>query len=66
MTNLPTLDWTCARCGNTERLQLVNAPTGQEDAGVRHPHPDAPTLDWTCSRCGTTETYRLVPMRERA
>ena len=62
MTTVPTLNWTCARCGNRERLQLVNAPAGVQDAEASHGHEDEPTLDWTCSRCGTTETYRLVPL----
>ena len=61
MTDTPTLDWTCSRCGASTLYRLK--PLSDQDAlprsGTEHP---LPTLDWTCAHCGASHVYQLVPM----
>jgi RNase P subunit RPR2 len=68
MSDVPTLDWTCAHCGNNMTLELVML--SPSEGGHQRTEPmgsqEAPRLDWTCSRCGTTETYMLVASSPRA
>jgi DNA-directed RNA polymerase subunit RPC12/RpoP len=62
MSEIPSIDYSCARCGARHIYQLVAAherPT--EEQANTAPHP-TPSLDFTCSRCGTSHTYTLMPV----
>jgi hypothetical protein len=62
MSEIPSIDYSCARCGARHIYQLVAAeerPTEEQANGAPH---RIPSLDFTCSRCGASQTYTLVPV----
>jgi DNA-directed RNA polymerase subunit RPC12/RpoP len=63
MSQTPSIDYRCARCGARRIYQLVpleQRPTEDEVRATRH---EIPSIDLRCSRCGASQTYKLVPDR---
>lgn len=61
MTHVPSIDYSCTRCGARHIYQLARVeepPT--EEAVSAAPH-HVPSLDFRCSRCGAGQTYTLAP-----
>ena len=64
MSQTPTIDYRCSRCGATHIYGLVpleQRPTEKAVEAIMH---RIPSLDLRCSRCGTAETYELVPVTQ--
>ena len=62
MSDTPSFDYRCSRCGARRIYQLVpleNRPTEEQVDAIPH---DTPSLDFRCSKCGASQTYSLVPM----
>lgn len=61
MSNTPSIDHRCTRCGARHIYQLVSLearPTEDEANAIAY---EAPSIDLKCSRCGASEIYKLVP-----
>lgn len=61
MSQIPSIDYTCARCGARSIYQLVpleERPTEEQVRAIPH---DIPSIDLRCSQCGASQTYKLVP-----
>ena len=61
MSQTPSIDYSCSRCGALHIYQLVPLearPTEEEVRAIPH---TIPSIDLRCSRCGATETHRVVP-----
>jgi len=61
MTETPSIDYSCPKCGAHQTYQLVPMDAGELD---QHPRRETPSIDLSCSRCGAIQTYRLVPVGE--
>lgn len=64
MSQTPSIDYSCARCGARRTYQLVplEARPGEEQVSAE-PHQTT-SIDLRCSRCGASQTYTLVPAGE--
>ena len=61
MSETPSIDYRCSRCGALHIYQLVplgERPTEDEVSAIPH---EIPSIDLRCSRCGNSQTYMLVP-----
>ena len=61
MSQMPSIDYRCTRCGARHIYQLVPLearPTEDEVRAIPH---EIPSIDLRCSRCGASQTYKLVP-----
>ena len=61
MSDTPSIDYRCTRCGARHIYQLVPLearPTEDEVSALAY---EAPSIDLKCSRCGASQTYKLVP-----
>jgi len=61
MQHIPSIDYSCARCGATQIYQLVPMATPEQGQRPSTGPGAIPSLDLSCSRCGATQTYQLVP-----
>jgi DNA-directed RNA polymerase subunit RPC12/RpoP len=61
VSHIPSIDYSCARCGARTIYQLVPAQERPYEAQVTSAPDQIPSLDFSCSRCGASRTYTLVP-----
>jgi hypothetical protein len=59
---LPSIDYSCARCGNSQSYRLVPADGQAHSRPASISPAEIPSIDLRCSRCGTSQTYQLVPV----
>ena len=55
----PSIDYSCAHCGNSQRYRLV--PEATPDPGASAAPSEIPSIDLRCLRCGASQTYKVVP-----
>jgi DNA-directed RNA polymerase subunit RPC12/RpoP len=61
MSDTPSIDYRCTRCGARHIYQLVPLearPTEDEVDAIPY---EAPSIDLKCSRCGDSQSYKVVP-----
>lgn len=61
MSQNPSIDYSCSRCGARHIYQLVpveRQPTEEEVTATPH---EIPSIDLRCSRCGASQMYEIVP-----
>jgi DNA-directed RNA polymerase subunit RPC12/RpoP len=61
VTEIPSIDYSCARCGARHIYQLVPAEQRPTEDDVNAAPHQIPSLDFRCSRCGASQTYTLAP-----
>ncbi len=61
MSPVPSIDYTCSRCGALTTYHLVPSTAHEQHDPPSGPPRAIPSIDYTCSRCGASETYTLTP-----
>ncbi|HET6867921.1 MAG TPA: hypothetical protein VFH80_18555 [Solirubrobacteraceae bacterium] len=61
MSNTPSIDHRCTRCGAHHIYQLVPLEARLTEDEVNAIAYEAPSIDLKCSRCGASQSYKLVP-----
>jgi DNA-directed RNA polymerase subunit RPC12/RpoP len=61
MSQTPSIDYRCTRCGALHIYQLVPLAQRPTEAEVKAIPHEIPSIDFTCSRCGASQTYKVVP-----
>jgi DNA-directed RNA polymerase subunit RPC12/RpoP len=61
MSEVASIDYSCARCGARHTYQLVATEERPTEEQANAAPRDIPSLDFTCSRCGAVQTYTLAP-----
>jgi DNA-directed RNA polymerase subunit RPC12/RpoP len=61
MSQTPSIDYRCTRCGAQHIYQLVPLEARPTEDEVRARPHETPSIDLRCSRCGASQTYNLVP-----
>jgi DNA-directed RNA polymerase subunit RPC12/RpoP len=61
MSPVPSIDYTCSRCGAVTTYHLDPAAARERQGRPSGPARAIPSIDYTCSRCGANDTYTLTP-----
>jgi ribosomal protein L44E len=61
MSDTPSIDYRCTRCGARHIYQLVPLEARPTDDAVNAMAYEAPSIDLKCSKCGASQSYKLVP-----
>lgn len=61
MSDTPSIDYRCTRCGARHIYQLVPLEARPTEADVDAITYEAPSIDLKCSRCGASQSYKVVP-----
>ncbi len=61
MSDTPSIDYRCTRCGARRIYQLVPLEARPTEDEVNAMAYEAPSIDLKCSRCGASQSYKLVP-----
>jgi DNA-directed RNA polymerase subunit RPC12/RpoP len=62
MPELPSINYSCARCGTTQTYSLMPGEASEPDEHGSAAPREIPSIDFACSRCGAIQTYQLVPI----
>ncbi len=55
----PSIDYSCAHCGHSQKYRLV--PTAAPNPAASAAPSEIPSIDLRCLRCDASQTYKLVP-----
>ena len=61
MSQTPSIDYRCTRCGARHIYQLVPLEARPTENEIRAIPREIPSIDLGCARCGASHTYKLVP-----
>ena len=61
MSDTPSIDYRCTRCGAPHIYQLVPLEARPTEDEVNAMAYEAPSIDLKCSKCGASQTYKVVP-----
>ena len=61
MSDTPSIDYRCTRCGARHIYQLVPLEARPTEDEVDAMAYEAPSIDLKCSKCGASQTYKVVP-----
>ena len=61
MSDTPSIDYRCTRCGARHTYQLVPLEARPTEDEVNAMAYEAPSIDLKCSKCGASQTYKVVP-----